>query len=226
MARSLHPVMRAILRGPYPWLVRSRSWPVPGGSGSAGDRAASPAGCWGAGWRAAASRTWSAVVASRAAMARTAMARTGSPARMSGCRSSGLMAPGSGPGQGMPAAQLNGGLPGDGLADACPGEQRAGLPVQLPGHGERELGVVLAAALGQLQRLGQVAGVGAGEQLDQAEPGELLLHRGGGRAGVVEVAPLRPGGGAGEEVALAAPGVGVEPGLGEAAQPPPGVVDR
>jgi hypothetical protein len=77
-----------------------------------------------------------------------------------------------------------------------------------------------------LQRLGQVAGVGAGEQIDQAEPGELLLHRGGGEAGVVEVAALRPGGGVGEEVALAAPGVGVELGLGDAAQPPPaGVVD-
>ena len=69
-----------------------------------GRRGAAAAGSWGAGWRAAASRTWSAVVASRAAMA-----RTGSPARMSGCRSSVLMASGSGPGQGMPVAQSNGG---------------------------------------------------------------------------------------------------------------------
>ncbi|HEV3293713.1 MAG TPA: hypothetical protein VG123_32435 [Streptosporangiaceae bacterium] len=30
------------------------------------------------------------------------------------------------------------------------------------GHGERELGVVLAAALGQPQRGGQVAGAGSG----------------------------------------------------------------
>jgi hypothetical protein len=44
MARSLYPVMRAILGGPCPWLVRSRSWSAPGGSGSAGDRARSPAG--------------------------------------------------------------------------------------------------------------------------------------------------------------------------------------
>ena len=147
MARSLHPVMRAILRGPYPWLVRSRSCSVPGGSGSAGGGAGIPAGSWGAGWRAAASRTWSALVASRAAMA-----RTGSPARMSGCRSSVLMASGSGPGQGMPGGPVERGLPGDGLADACLGEQRAGLLVQaggqLPGHGEDELGVVLAAAPG------------------------------------------------------------------------------
>jgi hypothetical protein len=97
----------------------------------------------------------------------------------------------------------------------------------LPGHGEHELGVVLAAALGQPQRAGEVAGVSAGEQLDQAEPGELFLHRGGGEGGVFEVAALRPGGGMGEEVALAAPAVGVELGLGEAAQPAsPGVVDR
>ena len=104
MVRSLHPVMRAILRGPYPWLVRSRSWPVPGGSGSGGGGAGIPAGRRGAGWRAAVSRTWSAVVASRAAIA-----RTGRPERMSGCRSSGLMASGSGPGQGMPVTQSNGG---------------------------------------------------------------------------------------------------------------------
>ena len=39
MVRSLHPVMQAILRGPYPWLVRSRSWSVPGGSGSGGGSA-------------------------------------------------------------------------------------------------------------------------------------------------------------------------------------------
>jgi hypothetical protein len=40
------------------------------------------------------------------------------------------------------------------------------------------------------------------------------------------VAALRPVGGVGEEVALAAPGGGVELGLGEAAQPPAaGVVD-
>jgi hypothetical protein len=58
----------------------------------------------GAGWRVAASRAWSAVVPSRAAMA-----RTGRPARMSGCRSSGLMPWGSGPGQGMPVTQSNGG---------------------------------------------------------------------------------------------------------------------
>jgi hypothetical protein len=53
--------------------------------------------------------------------------------------------------------------------------------------------VVVLAASGQPQRIGQVAGVGAREQLDQAEPGELLLHRGGGQAGA-----------AGEEAALAA----------------------
>ncbi len=104
MACSLHPVMRAILRAPYPWLVRSRSWSSPGGSGSARGGAGLPAASWGAGWRAAVSRTWSAVVASRAAMA-----RTGRPERMSGCRSSGLMPSGSGPGQVMPAAQANGG---------------------------------------------------------------------------------------------------------------------
>jgi hypothetical protein len=50
--------------------------------------------------------------------------------------------------------------------------------VQLAGHGEHECGVVRAALPGQLQRPGEVAGVGAGEQLDQAEPGELLLRRG------------------------------------------------
>jgi hypothetical protein len=47
--------------------------------------------------RAAASRTWSAVVASRAAMA-----LAGSRARMSGCRSLVVMLSGSGPGQVMP----------------------------------------------------------------------------------------------------------------------------
>ena len=45
------------------------------------------------------------------------------------------------------------GFPGDGLVDSGVGEQRTGLLVQaaghLPGHGEHELGVVLAAALGQ-----------------------------------------------------------------------------
>jgi hypothetical protein len=101
-------------------------------------------------------------------------------------------------------------FPGDGLVDAGVGEQGAGLLVQAAGHrlgqGEQELGVVLAAALGQPKRPGLVAGMGAGEQLDQAEPGELLLHRGGvGQAGVVEIAALRPVGGVGEEVALAAP---------------------
>lgn len=54
MVRSLHLVMRAILRAPYPWLVRSRSCSVPGGSGSAGGAArrfrrgagAPGGGCW------------------------------------------------------------------------------------------------------------------------------------------------------------------------------------
>ena len=32
MVRSLYPVMRAILRGPCPWLARSRSCSVPGGA--------------------------------------------------------------------------------------------------------------------------------------------------------------------------------------------------
>jgi hypothetical protein len=62
------------------------------------------------------------------------------------------------------------------------------------------------AASEQPQRLGQVAGVGASEQLDQAEPGVLLLHRGGGQARA-----------AGEDAALAAPGGDIEPGLGQAA---------
>jgi hypothetical protein len=54
--------------------------------------------------RAAASRTWSAVVANRAAMA-----LAGSRARMSGCRSPVVMLSGSGPGQVMPVTQPGGG---------------------------------------------------------------------------------------------------------------------
>jgi hypothetical protein len=57
MVRSLHPVMRAILRAPYPRLVRSRSWSLPGGSGSGAGGARLPGASWGAGWRAAVSRT-------------------------------------------------------------------------------------------------------------------------------------------------------------------------
>jgi hypothetical protein len=110
---------------------------------------------------------------------------------------------------GCPAGR---GLPGDGLADAGLGQQRAGLPaqaeVQLPGHGEHECGVVRAALPGQLQRPGEVAGVGAGEQLDQAEPGELLLRRGV----LTGEAVLRQ-----QEVALAAPASGIQRGLAEAA---------
>jgi hypothetical protein len=60
--------------------------------------------------------------------------------------------------------------------------------------------------------------VGAGEQLDQAEAGELLVRRGAGRCGA---AVLRQ-----QEVALAAPASGIERGLAEAALPSPtGVVD-
>jgi hypothetical protein len=92
---------------------------------------------------------------------------------------------GVGAGPGDAGDPVERGLPGDGLVDAGAGEQGAGLLVQaaghLLGHREGELGVVAAAALGQPQRLGQVAGVGAGEQLDQAEAGEVLLHRGGWR---------------------------------------------
>ena len=116
--------------GRTPALVRSRSCSVPGGSRfGRGQLRGSPAGSWGAGWRAAASRTWSALVASRAAMA-----RTGSPARMSGCRSSGWMASGSGPGQGMPAAQSNGGSQVTGSLMPALEQQRAGLLAQAAGH--------------------------------------------------------------------------------------------
>jgi hypothetical protein len=104
MVRSLHPVTRAILRGPYPWPVNSWSWSALGGSGSGEGGAGLPGGRWGAGWRAAVSRTWSAVVPSR-----VAMARTGRPDRINGCRSWGLMASGSGPGQVMPVTQPDGG---------------------------------------------------------------------------------------------------------------------
>jgi len=48
MVRSLHPVMRAILRGPYPWLVRSQSWSA---SRAAMARTGSPARMSGAGLR-------------------------------------------------------------------------------------------------------------------------------------------------------------------------------
>jgi hypothetical protein len=59
--------------------------------------------------------------------------------------------------------------------------------------------------------------VGAGEQLDQAEPGELLLRR-GVLAGAVVLGR--------QEAALAAPASGVERGLAEAALPSAaGVVD-
>jgi hypothetical protein len=106
-------------------------WWVRLGQGGAG----LPGASWGAGWRAAVSRTWSAVVARRAAMA-----RTGSPARMSGCRFSGLMPSGSGPGHVMPAAQSNGGFPGDGFVDcgAAPSRARAATagPRRAPGRGE------------------------------------------------------------------------------------------
>ena len=118
MVRSLHPVIRAILRGPYPCPARSRSWSVPGGPGSGRGCAGLPGGSWGAGWRAAVSRTWSAVVPSRAAMA-----RTGRPARMRGCRSAGRTSSGSGPGQVTSVTQFERGLPGDGLVDAGLGEQ-------------------------------------------------------------------------------------------------------
>ena len=103
-------------------------------------------------------------------------------------------------------------FPGDGLADAGLGQQRAGLPaqaqVQVLWHGEHECGVVRAALPGQLQRPGEVAGVGAGEQLDQAEPGELLLRRGV----LAGAAVLRQ-----QEVELAAPASGIQRGLAEAA---------
>ncbi len=60
--------------------------------------------------------------------------------------------------------------------------------------------------------------MGAGEQLDQAEPGELLLRRCVARAGA---AVLRQ-----QQVALAAPASGIERGLAEAALPSPaGIVD-
>jgi hypothetical protein len=68
--------------------------------------------------------------------------------------------------------------------------------------------------------------VGAGEQLDEAQPGEVLAVRGGGQGGVVGLLALSPGGGVAEDVALAAPGGDVELGLGEAGQPAAaGVVD-
>ena len=55
----------------------------------------------------------------------------------------------------------------------------------------------------------------------------MFLSRGGGQVRAAGVAAVCPGGGAGEEVLLAAPAGDVELGLGEAAQPPPaGVVDR
>ena len=55
----------------------------------------------------------------------------------------------------------------------------------------------------------------------------MFLHRGGGQVSVVEVAAVRPGGGVGEEVPLAAPAGDVELGLGEAPQSASaGVVDR
>ena len=132
---------------------------------------------------------------------------------------------GSGPGDAGDPAE--GRFPGDGFVDAGVAEQVAGPLVQEAGHrlgqGEGELGVVRAAAPGQLQRLGQVAGVGAGEQLDQAEPGEVFLFRGGGQVRVVEATAVCPGVWVGEEVPLAAPAGDVERGLGEAAQPPPAV---
>ena len=56
MVRSLHPVMRAILRAPYPWLARSRSRSLPGGSGSGEGGAGLPGARLGAGWRAAVGR--------------------------------------------------------------------------------------------------------------------------------------------------------------------------
>jgi hypothetical protein len=68
--------------------------------------------------------------------------------------------------------------------------------------------------------------VGAGEQLDEAQPGEVLADRGGGQGGVAGLLGLSPGGGAAEDVALGAPGGDVELGPGEAGQPAaPRVVD-
>ena len=167
---------------------------------------------WGAGLRAAASRTWSAVVASLAAMA-----LAGSRARMSGCRSLVVMLSGSGPGQGMPVTQPDGGsqvtgslmLALDSRELACRRRQRSSCPGMVKTNW-RSAG----PRRGQLQRPGEVAGVGAGEQLDQAEPGEVLVHRGGGQGGVAGLPALRPGGGVAEEVALAAPAADVELGLG------------
>lgn len=48
--------------------------------------------------------------------------------------------------------------------------------------------------------------MGAGEQFDEAEAGEVLAGRGGGQAGVVGLLALSPGGGVAEDAALAAPG--------------------
>ena len=76
-------------------------------------------------------------------------------------------------------------------------QQIAGPVVQVAGHrlgqGEDEPGVVGAVALGQPQRFWQVVGVGAGEKLDQAEPGEVVLHRGGGQVSIVPYRPSRAG---------------------------------
>jgi hypothetical protein len=85
------------------------------------------------------------------------------------------------------------------------------------GQAEDELGVFLAVAGGQRQRRREVVGVGAGEQLDQAEPGEFLLAGAGGRAGAVEVAAPCPGVWVGQEEAGAAPFGCVEPGLADGA---------
>ena len=179
------------LAGAVSLLVRSRSCSVPGGSGSAGGGPGSGRELR----RRVACGDQPDVVGGGAEPGgdgADGQARAHERVQVSGADVAGV---GSGPGDAGDPAE--GRFPADWFVDSGVVQQEAGPVVQEAGErlgqGEDELGVVLAVASGQPQRPGQVAGVGAGEQLDQAEPGEVFLDRGGGQVSVAGVAAVRPG---------------------------------
>jgi hypothetical protein len=117
--RSLYPVMRAISRGPCPLLVRSWSCSVPGDSGSGGGGSGIPRGRAGRG--VAVCCEPDVVGAGGVPGGDGADGQPGADERV---QVFGADAVGVGAGPGDAGGPVERGFPGDGLVDACLGEQR------------------------------------------------------------------------------------------------------